>query len=209
MPSLATQNHTASATSSGVISRPIGCLASIAERACPVVRPVFATMFPIVAAVTLMAFTAPVARASSIRSMMSSATPEREQRTAAEEHDAALGDHIRGRAHDCSEAGNGGPGQLGGAPGLRGPGRLRGLHADDAGGHGDVAHHHDGENDAEQEREPAQPPAWGQHRGDGQRQTDAGAPAGDRPDVPARLAEAGSQVPEPGCEMAKAKAALR
>ena len=31
--SLATQNQTAPATSSGVISRPIGCLASSAERA--------------------------------------------------------------------------------------------------------------------------------------------------------------------------------
>jgi hypothetical protein len=37
MASLATQNHTVSATSSGVISRPIGCLAASAERACSVV----------------------------------------------------------------------------------------------------------------------------------------------------------------------------
>ena len=49
--SLATQNQTAPATSSGVISRPMGCLASSAERAWSLVRPVLVTMFPIVAAV--------------------------------------------------------------------------------------------------------------------------------------------------------------
>jgi hypothetical protein len=49
--SLATQNQTAPATSSGVISRPMGCLASSAERAWSLVRPVLVTMFAIVAAV--------------------------------------------------------------------------------------------------------------------------------------------------------------
>src|SRR5438034_11196064 len=49
--SLVTQNQTALATSSGVISRPIGCLPSSAERASSLVRPVLATMFPIVAVV--------------------------------------------------------------------------------------------------------------------------------------------------------------
>ena len=49
--SLATQNHTAPATSSRVISRPMGCLASSAERAWSLLRPVLVTMFPIVAAV--------------------------------------------------------------------------------------------------------------------------------------------------------------
>jgi hypothetical protein len=43
MASLATQNHTASATSSGVISRLTGCLVSSAAGACPVVRPDFST----------------------------------------------------------------------------------------------------------------------------------------------------------------------
>ena len=102
------------------------------------------------------------------------------------------------------------PASLAARPDCAVPAGAFSPHADDAGGHRDIAHHHDGENDAEQEREPAQPPPRGQHRGDGQRQADAGAPAGHRPDVLARLAEAGRRRSGgPGWEMAKANAALR
>jgi hypothetical protein len=146
-------------------------------------------------ALTLMAFTAPVAPASSIRPMMSSATPSGNSallpsRTMPPRAMAYGGVHRTA----LNRPGNSDPGQLGGAPGPCRPGRRAGSHADNTGGHRDVAHHHDGQNDAQQEREPAQPPPRSQHRGDGQRQADAGAPAGNRPDVLARLAEAGSQV---------------
>jgi hypothetical protein len=74
--------------------------------------------------------------------------PEREQRAAGQHGDAAAGDDVRRRTHNRAEqAGDGGRGQLGAAPGLRRRGRPGSPRADDAGGHRDLAHHYDGQDD--------------------------------------------------------------
>ena len=144
-------------------------------------------------ALTLIAFTAPVAPASSPRPTTISATP------------SAKSEPLRRRLSPRRDMTYGGVQMM---PPTRPAtavaaslsrraeisSRLDGLHADDPGGHRHVAHHHHGQDDAEREREPAQPPARDQDGGESQRQADDSAPANDRPGVPARLPEHGLQV---------------
>src|SRR5271157_949599 len=97
--------------------------------------------------------------------------PEPEQGAAAEQRQADPDDRIRRGAHDGSEdAADRARRQLV-ASRLPGLGRLAGLHTDNAGGHRDVAHHQDAENDAQQEREPAEPPSWREDGGNSKPQT--------------------------------------
>ena len=68
------------------------------------------------------------------------------------------------------------------------------LHADDAGGHGDVAEHHDADDDALADDEGPMPPAGRDQGGERQGQADAAAPRQDAPDVLIGQAEGGADL---------------
>src|SRR5580700_2943842 len=68
---------------------------------------------------------------------------------------------------------------------------MGGLHADEAGRHGDVADHHHGDDDAQRQPEPQQPPPGENYGGQAQAHTNRGAPAQDDRQMRPGLRESG------------------